>query len=78
MLAKMGWAAGGGLGANGDGRTKVIETNAYQEGVGLGADGGNLGDAAQLAERKTKNTVVIERRTVVRGVEALGELVPLI
>ncbi|KAF5670624.1 RNA binding motif-containing protein [Fusarium heterosporum] len=56
MLAKMGWSTGAGLGANGDGRTEVIETNAYQEGVGLGADGGNLGDAAQLAERKTKNS----------------------
>ncbi|KAL6918654.1 hypothetical protein FSST1_002680 [Fusarium sambucinum] len=56
MLAKMGWSTGAGLGANGDGRTEAIETNAYQEGVGLGAEGGNLGDAAQLAERKTKNT----------------------
>ncbi|KAM6523733.1 hypothetical protein FSOLCH5_004346 [Fusarium solani] len=56
MLAKMGWATGAGLGANGDGRTDVIVTNAYQEGVGLGAEGGNLGDAAQLAERKTKNS----------------------
>ncbi|KAM0286315.1 hypothetical protein ACHAO9_008244 [Fusarium lateritium] len=56
MLAKMGWSTGAGLGANRDGRTEVIETNAYQEGVGLGAEGGNLGDAAQLAERKTKNT----------------------
>ncbi|KAF9765915.1 hypothetical protein IL306_001717 [Fusarium sp. DS 682] len=56
MLAKMGWSTGAGLGANGDGRTEVIETSAYQEGVGLGAEGGNLGDAAQLAERKTKNS----------------------
>ncbi|KAF4979379.1 hypothetical protein FZEAL_4420 [Fusarium zealandicum] len=56
MLAKMGWSNGAGLGANKDGRTEVIATNAYQEGVGLGAEGGNLGDAAQLAERKTKNT----------------------
>ncbi|KAF5022274.1 hypothetical protein F66182_5677 [Fusarium sp. NRRL 66182] len=56
MLAKMGWSTGAGLGATGEGRTDVIETNAYQEGVGLGAEGGNLGDAAQLAERKTKNT----------------------
>ncbi|KAM0439704.1 hypothetical protein ACHAPT_000798 [Fusarium lateritium] len=56
MLAKMGWSTGAGLGANGDGRTDVIVTNAYQEGVGLGAEGGNLGDAAQLAERKTKNS----------------------
>ena len=56
MLAKMGWTSGAGLGANNDGRTEVVETHAYQEGVGLGAEGGNLGDAAQLAERKTKNS----------------------
>ncbi|KAK7209265.1 hypothetical protein V2G26_016443 [Clonostachys chloroleuca] len=55
MLAKMGWTSGAGLGANGEGRTEVIAMNAYQEGVGLGAEGSNLGDAAQLAERKTKN-----------------------
>jgi hypothetical protein len=56
MLAKMGWTAGSGLGANADGRTEVVATHAYQEGVGLGAEGGNLGDAAQLAEQKTKNS----------------------
>lgn len=56
MLAKMGWTTGSGLGAAGEGRTEVIESNAYQEGVGLGAEGGNLGDAALLAERKTKNS----------------------
>nr|XP_036589240.1 g-patch domain-containing protein [Colletotrichum truncatum]KAF6800882.1 g-patch domain-containing protein [Colletotrichum truncatum] len=56
MLAKMGWSTGQGLGANGDGRTEVIATHAYQEGVGLGAEGGNLGDAAELAQRKTKNS----------------------
>jgi hypothetical protein len=53
MLAKMGWTSGSGLGANNDGRTEAIATNAYQEGVGLGAEGSNLGDAAELAERKT-------------------------
>lgn len=56
MLAKMGWSTGAGLGANGEGATDVIVTNAYQEGVGLGASGGNLGDAAQVAERRTKNS----------------------
>lgn len=56
MLAKMGWMSGSGLGANGDGRTEVIATNAYQEGAGLGAEGANLGDAAELAEKKTRNT----------------------
>ncbi|KAK2608423.1 hypothetical protein QQS21_002990 [Conoideocrella luteorostrata] len=55
MLAKMGWTAGAGLGANGEGRTEVIATNAYQEGVGLGAEGSNLGDAAEFAEKKTTN-----------------------
>ncbi|TDZ38670.1 RNA-binding protein 5 [Colletotrichum spinosum] len=56
MLAKMGWDTGKGLGAKGEGRTEVIATHAYQEGVGLGAEGGNLGDAAELAQRKTKNS----------------------
>lgn len=56
MLAKMGWTTGVGLGANNDGRTEAITTNAYQEGVGLGAEGSNLGDAAELAERKTKGS----------------------
>ncbi|KAF1735760.1 putative RNA-binding protein [Beauveria bassiana] len=54
LLAKMGWTAGAGLGANGEGRTEVIETNAYQEGVGLGAEGSNLGDAAERAGRQTR------------------------
>ncbi|CAH0040235.1 unnamed protein product [Clonostachys solani] len=55
MLAKMGWTSGAGLGANGEGRTEAIAMNAYQERVGLGAEGSNLGDAAQLAEQKTTN-----------------------
>ncbi|KAG5981434.1 hypothetical protein E4U55_002938 [Claviceps digitariae] len=55
MLAKMGWTSGAGLGANGEGRTEAIATNAYQAGVGLGAAGGNLGDAVELAEKKTTN-----------------------
>lgn len=56
MMAKMGWTSGAGLGANEDGRTEAVASNAYQEGVGLGAEGSNLGDAAQLAERKTRNS----------------------
>lgn len=55
MLAKMGWTVGAGLGAKEDGRTEAVAANAYQEGVGLGAEDSNMGDAAQLAERSTTN-----------------------
>lgn len=52
MMLKQGWT-GEGLGAKGDGRTEVIATNAYQERAGLGAEGGLLGDAAQVAAKNT-------------------------
>ncbi|KAI1654632.1 hypothetical protein F4813DRAFT_198390 [Daldinia decipiens] len=55
LLAKMGWSTGEGLGAEGGGRTAIIETMAYTPGVGLGAEGGKLGDAAEEAARATKN-----------------------
>ncbi|KAJ8107682.1 hypothetical protein ONZ43_g6656 [Nemania bipapillata] len=55
LLAKMGWSSGEGLGAEGSGRTDIIETMAYTPGVGLGAEGGKIGDAAQEAARATKN-----------------------
>ncbi|KAI1497913.1 hypothetical protein F5X99DRAFT_395324 [Biscogniauxia marginata] len=55
LLAKMGWSSGEGLGAEGSGRTSVIETTAYTPGVGLGAEGGKIGDAAEEAARATKN-----------------------
>ncbi|KAL1836600.1 hypothetical protein VTJ49DRAFT_4889 [Mycothermus thermophilus] len=54
MLAKMGWTAGSGLGAEGAGRTEAIATEVYAPGVGLGAEGGKLGDAAEEAARKTR------------------------
>jgi hypothetical protein len=53
MLAKMGWA-GAGLGAEGAGRTEAISTDVYAPGVGLGAEGGRLGDAGEEAARKTR------------------------
>ena len=56
MLEKLGYKPGSGLGASGDGRVDAITANLYQEGVGLGADGGNLGDATVEAERKTKGS----------------------
>lgn len=55
MLARMGWTAGAGLGAEGTGRTEAIAVDAYAEGVGLGAEGGKIGDAAEEAARKTRN-----------------------
>jgi RNA-binding protein 5/10 len=51
----MGWSSGAGLGAEGSGRTSLIETMAYTPGVGLGAEGGKLGDAIEEAARATKS-----------------------
>ncbi|KAH6671756.1 hypothetical protein B0J14DRAFT_80316 [Halenospora varia] len=53
LLGKMGWTAGEGLGAQGTGRTEVISTELYSQGVGLGAVGGKIGDAAEEAQRQT-------------------------
>lgn len=54
LLGKMGWSAGEGLGAQGTGRTETIATDMYVQGVGLGAQGGKIGDAMNEAERNTK------------------------
>ena len=54
LLGKMGWSAGEGLGAKGTGRTEAIATDMYAQGVGLGAQGGKIGDAVGEADRNTK------------------------
>ncbi|KAJ5780397.1 hypothetical protein N7457_005557 [Penicillium paradoxum] len=54
LLRKMGWSAGSGLGAEGTGVTAPISTELYAPGVGLGAQGGKLGDATEEAGRKTR------------------------
>ena len=54
LLGKMGWSAGEGLGAQGTGMTAPIATDMYVQGVGLGAQGGKIGDAADEADRNTK------------------------
>jgi hypothetical protein len=54
LLSKMGYTAGQGLGASGEGRKEAISQNVYAAGVGLGAEGGKLGDAVENAERQTK------------------------
>jgi len=53
LLSKMGWSAGKGLGAQGTGRVAAIETQMYAQGVGLGAQGGKIGDAAHEANKNT-------------------------
>lgn len=54
LLGKMGWSAGEGLGAQGTGMTEPVATDMYVQGVGLGAQGGKIGDAAEEADRNTK------------------------
>jgi hypothetical protein len=54
LLSKMGYSAGQGLGASGEGMTTPISQDIYAAGVGLGAQGGKLGDAVREAERNTK------------------------
>ena len=54
LLGKMGWSAGEGLGAQGTGMMAPIATDMYVQGVGLGAQGGKIGDASEEAERNTK------------------------
>ncbi|KIW15291.1 hypothetical protein PV08_05336 [Exophiala spinifera] len=54
LLSKMGYRAGQGLGASGEGMTAPIAQSVYVAGVGLGAQGGKVGDAVEEAERNTK------------------------
>lgn len=54
LLGKMGWSKGEGLGAKGEGRTDAITPEMYVQGVGLGAEGGKVGDAVEEAGRNTK------------------------
>ncbi len=53
LLGKMGWTAGEGLGAQGTGITAPVATDMYVQGVGLGAQGGKVGDAVDEAQRNT-------------------------
>lgn len=53
LLAKMGYT-GAGLGASGEGMNAPLQQDVYAAGVGLGAQGGKLGDAIEQAERNTK------------------------
>ncbi|KAI9800719.1 MAG: hypothetical protein M1833_003135 [Piccolia ochrophora] len=55
LLGKMGWSGGMGLGAEGTGMTAPVTQDMYVAGVGLGAQGGKLGDAVDEAGRNTKH-----------------------
>ncbi|KAF2136897.1 uncharacterized protein K452DRAFT_116846 [Aplosporella prunicola CBS 121167] len=50
LMAKIGFK-GGSLGASGEGITAAIQPQMYRPGVGLGAEGGKLGDALEVAEK---------------------------
>lgn len=54
LLGKMGWSAGSGLGAQGTGMTAPVTAELYKQGVGLGAQGGKVGDAVEEAGRNTR------------------------
>lgn len=54
LLSKMGYTAGQGLGAAGEGMKAPISQDVYVAGVGLGAQGGKVGDAVVEAERNTR------------------------
>lgn len=54
LLGKMGWTAGEGLGAAGQGMAGPLATDLYAHGVGLGAEGGKVGDAIEEAGRNTQ------------------------
>lgn len=56
LLGKMGWTAGEGLGAQGTGMVAPVATDLYVQGVGLGAEGGKLGDAVDEASRNTSSS----------------------
>lgn len=56
LLSKMGWTEGKGLGAQGTGMVAPIATDLYAQGVGLGAEGGKLGDASEEASRNTDSS----------------------
>lgn len=53
LLSKMGWSSGEGLGAQGDGIVAPVIAEMYAEGVGLGAAGGKVGEAAEVAGQNT-------------------------
>lgn len=50
LLGKMGWTAGQGLGASGEGRTEHVVAEVYTQGAGLGMHGAKIGDVETAAK----------------------------
>lgn len=53
LLSKMGWTSGLGLGLEGKGITAPVVAEMYAEGVGLGAQGGKVGEASAVSAMNT-------------------------
>ena len=54
LLSKLGYSGTGGLGVSGTGISAPLSQDVYVAGVGLGAQGGKIGDAVEEAESNTK------------------------
>ena len=50
LMGKMGWTAGQGLGATGEGRTEHVVAEMYTAGAGLGMQGAKVGDVEDAAK----------------------------
>lgn len=69
LLGKMGWSQGQGLGSQGTGIVAPVVAEAYVEGVGLGAQGGKLGDAVENASKSGGGYQAFVQRTKERARE---------
>ncbi|KAI5812630.1 hypothetical protein BZA77DRAFT_323690 [Pyronema omphalodes] len=74
LLGKMGWSAGQGLGASGEGRTEHVVAEMYTAGVGLGMKGAKVGDVEEVAKAGSGGYGDFVRRTKERAKERYEEM----
>jgi RNA-binding protein 5/10 len=74
LLGKMGWSAGQGLGATGEGRTEHVVAEMYTAGVGLGMKGAKVGDVEEVAKAGSGGYGDFVRRTKERAKERYEEM----